>query len=137
VGGQSASSALYTLHILLLAAVGTHQQQTPSTSTRTAAIANDQRRKLLAPEIAPGSWLGWLIALMIALSTATHSATEPSSEPEPESKPEPEPEPFGLAEVKLSRVAGAATTGPLHRFDSYIDSLHGPLAGALIAGATS
>jgi hypothetical protein len=117
VGGQSASSALYTLHILLLAAVGTHQQQTPSTSTRTAAITNDQRRKLLAPEIAPG----WLIALMIALSTATHSATEPSSEPKPESKPEPEPEPFGLAEVKLSRVAGAATTGPLHRFDSYID----------------
>ena len=107
-----------TVHILLLAADRGHAPAaTPSTSTRR--IANDQRRKLLAPEIAPGTRLGWLTALMIALliapPTATHSATKPSSEPEPE------PEPFGLAEViKLSRVAGAATGAPridsIHRF---------------------
>lgn len=120
-GGQSAGSrsVLSALHITCYCthsasgSRGHAPAATPSTSTRR--IANDQRRKLLAPEIAPGTRLGWLIALMVALliapPTATHSATKPSSEPEP----------FGLAEViKLSRVAGIATGAPridsIHRF---------------------
>lgn len=116
-GGQSAGSVLYTLLLYTFCfwQQGARASSISGPSTSTRRIANDQRRRLLAPEIAPGTRLGWLIALMVALliapPTATHSATKPSSEPEP----------FGLAEViKLSRVAGIATGAPridsIHRF---------------------